>query len=1082
MAIPDEQIQDALNTNEAKIASTRPDVSENIQVAGKGKALLPIIDSLSKILKREEKGGVSGSVSGSDTTQRVPEPGTETLLKEGESYEDVQKKLTPGVLTEEGAERFSKAGFSAKAVNPEEDVIGIAKEAAETEATLNAKAAHRTNFRQGLTDEGNVKDYLEIKDKNLISGDTGLDFNFNNFDSGADVTKAINSISEIFADTQQVEKRGIKTNKETIDEASSLLADEIGFTKKLLNKKVGQLLNAEQMTAARYLLQKSAARLEELAKKIESGDASPNDMVAFRRQMSIHAGIQMKVKGAQTEIARALQSFKIQTGTNQPLVQAQVILDETGGTDLVQKMAKGYLDAVKEGGQANGNKYVAGAWYQKLGDVWQEVYINGLLSWAPTHLKNALATPLFMIYNSMADILAAGIGTTVRLGQKTLGKQVNPEGVFFEDIFARYYGYHKSLRDAYIVMAKTFKTGVPADVLNKIENSNYKAIDAETLNLSGDLGKAVDLLGKIIRYPGTALQAADDFWRVISSRGELYEQAVRQVRKSKALGKSNDDSVDDALMVLLDPKFKSDELDNAARYVTMTSDLGDGLLGGLTKNIRRGFIGKLLMPFAKAPTNSMLRVAEGHPLINAALLLTPSRSQVRDNILGKNGARIQQRTMGKMSLGAMTLSMFHEYALNGQLTGSYPRDKQAQKMLPPGWQPYSIVFRAEGFPTDEDGDVLPMYNRETGLPNGKLVYVSYQGLEPVSAFLGIAASTAQYQTMFYDPEDRMNLISASVLATYDYFRDLPFLQGLGSIARAIEYGDPGLIVDSPLGSMVGALPLPYSSAVRNISKLTKEEEGVDGQGTIIPRKTPAVPGQYYSIADVEKLFEDSKKTDNPFSEIPYGLVGTLKNIDGDSAAQFFYDNMAYGWNQQVMTLPYVKGVEEKFAYKYDMLGFKKERGVPFSVNPILAMWNSITPFRMSYGVEEIEPYHAELIRLGAPLTEEKKRMRGISLDDIRRGQLTEIAKNQVMLPLRIKGSLKGQGGYTFRDYLKILMINPEYVKANDDEKIQMIKNAERFFYEAALPILLASPGNEDLADAFRDESTVDQSIKILRGQ
>ena len=71
-------------------------------------------------------------------------------------------------------------------------------------------------------------------------------------------------------------------------------------------------------------------------------------------------------------------------------------------------------------------------------------------------------------------------------------------------------------------------------------------------------------------------------------------------------------------------------------------------------------------------------------------------------------------------------------------------------MLPPGWQPYSLVFRAEDFPTDDDGDPLPMYNEKTGLPNGKLLYVSYQGLEPVSAFLGIAASTAQYQTMFYD--------------------------------------------------------------------------------------------------------------------------------------------------------------------------------------------------------------------------------------------------------------------------------------------------------------------------------------------
>ena len=142
-------------------------------------------------------------------------------------------------------------------------------------------------------------------------------------------------------------------------------------------------------------------------------------------------------------------------------------------------------------------------------------------------------------------------------------------------------------------------------------------------------------------------------------------------------------------------------------------------------------------------------------------------STIRKNLLGQNGSRAQQRAMGKMSLGAMTMSLFHEYAINGQVTGSYPRDKATQKMLPPGWQPYSLVFRAEGFPTDEDGDPLPMYNEKTGLPNGKLLYVSYQGLEPVSAFLGIAASTAQYQTMFYDPEDRLNLASAATIATVD---------------------------------------------------------------------------------------------------------------------------------------------------------------------------------------------------------------------------------------------------------------------------------------------------------------------------
>ena len=166
---------------------------------------------------------------------------------------------------------------------------------------------------------------------------------------------------------------------------------------------------------------------------------------------------------------------------------------------------------------------MAGAWYQKLGDIWQEVYVNGLLSWAPTHLKNMLATPLFMTYNLMADMLAASIGSGIRTGQRLVGKEVNPEGVYFEDLFARVYGYSKSLRDAYVVMGKTIKTGIPADVLNKIENSNYRAIDSETLNISGEAGKAIDTIGKLIRYPGTALQAADDFWRVISSRGELYD-------------------------------------------------------------------------------------------------------------------------------------------------------------------------------------------------------------------------------------------------------------------------------------------------------------------------------------------------------------------------------------------------------------------------------------------------------------------------------------------------------------------------------------------------------------------------------
>ena len=85
-----------------------------------------------------------------------------------------------------------------------------------------------------------------------------------------------------------------------------------------------------------------------------------------------------------------------------------------------------------------------------------------------------------------------------------------------------------------------------------------------------------------------------------------------------------------------------------------------------------------------------------------------------------------------------------------------------------------------------------------------------------------------------------------------------------------------------------------------------------------------------------------------------------------------------------------------------MLGNKKERGVRFDVNPVQAIWNSVTPFKVAFG-EDLEPWHKELIRLGAPLKEsrDKKKINGVTLDPIQRGELTNIAKNQIALPLQI---------------------------------------------------------------------------------
>ena len=1070
MATPGQQAAAALQSGGVKgFADTDPNRDDGVQLAGLLSTIIKkSAQAAPNAVRREITPGVGGA---------VPEPPTEGIAPPGTTPQKTQETLAGQALSEEGQQRFSAAGGDARTAqqsptarevdqleNPEPYFIEPPANEAVTETAEKA----RRGFATGQADEGDADDLIRMAtEPGLVDDGVGVDFNFDKFEGGEDINRVINSMSEIIASPTEAEKRGIRTNQETLASAGDLLADEMKLTRSLFRKKSGQMLNAEEMTAVRILLQRSASRLSDMAKQIAAGEGSPKLLVDFRRQMSIHAGIQMKAKGAQTEIARALQAFKIPAGTQVPEEAISAILKESGGAELTTNMAKGYLQAIEEGGQPNGNKYVAGAWYQNIENIWMEVYINGLLSHSTTHLKNFLATPLFMTYNVLADIIAAGLGTTQRAAAGALGRQASPDGVYFEDVFARIYGFSRSFGDALSVAGKTFRDETPADALNKVEAGTLRAIDSETLNISGTAGQAVDRLGRLIRIPGRALMAADDFWRVIASRGALYEEAVRAGRQSKAKGRTDTEAMDDALMVLLDPKYASDEMDAASRYATMTDDLGDGLIGKFTAAFRASPIGKLLMPFAKAPTNSMLRVGEGHPLIVAAAMLNP-KSKIRNNLLGRNGPAAQQRSMGRLALGSATLYSFHELAINGRLTGSYPSDDQLQQMLPPGWQPYSLVFRGEGFPVDDDGDPLPLYNAETGQPNGPLTYISYQGLEPVSAFLGIAASTARHQTMFVDPEDRLNLFSAGAVATAEYFRDLPMLSGIGDIYRAMQYEDPSIITDGFLGGTTLVFPMPYSNLVRNIDKLSNTE-----------KRTVEKPYQYYTVEDVRRMYEESQDSDNPFPRIPYGLVGTVKNYQDASWSQSFYDMVAYGWNTQLMNTPYVNEQIENFAYQYDMLGFKKERGVAFDVNPKVAIWNSLTPFKMSFG-EDMEFYHRELIRLGAPLTEsrDKKKINGVTLNGMQRGELTDIAKNVIALPLVIQTNRgkrqQGPAEYKFREYLQVLMTNPNYVNADDDGKIRYIKNAEKRFYDEALPILLSRPGNQDLARVMGERDMLQQ--------
>ena len=155
--------------------------------------------------------------------------------------------------------------------------------------------------------------------------------------------------------------------------------------------------------------------------------------------MAIHAGLQLRAKGAQTEIARAMQAFTVPVGARNTINIGNIkneLLNESGGREAAMDLVNAIKKGETEGGKKGMSEAIARGWAERSKKVFQEIYINGLLANTKTALKNLLATPLYIAYNQLTDIVAASTMTVVRSGQKALGKEINPDGVFFSDIFA----------------------------------------------------------------------------------------------------------------------------------------------------------------------------------------------------------------------------------------------------------------------------------------------------------------------------------------------------------------------------------------------------------------------------------------------------------------------------------------------------------------------------------------------------------------------------------------------------------------------------------------------------------------------
>lgn len=1032
---------------------------------------------------------LGSNVIGRSGIERVPTPQERRLVQDMPTFSErqTQAELAPQVLSPEGVQRFEQRGFQAPQPNqpgapgvaPETDILSSATDALDQSAIDAANQAEniRTDAGRALTADQQgykpetavapeaiadpVLDSMMFRDREIKSLQDGGDFNFDYINSSDDVKAVITAVGETLSDAQTAVTRGVISNETTIEQAAALAADEIGMTRKILSRRIGDgAMNAAEMVAAREILVRSSTRLATLAEAIRSGQATAADRLAFRRQLAIHAGIQLQVKGAQTEAARALQSFQIPVSgeldaarLNQEALRA---LQDSGASESTDALAQRILQLgnLPEGQRlAAINSLAEKGWAGRSADAIGEAYMVGLLSSPSTQMKNLLGTVSFMAWQLPEEILAGAWGSAIRgLTGKRSAYTLREDQVQVSDAMIRLKGWVDSVGDAFRIASQAYRTEIPTEMMNKIDY-NVGAIRWPGEDRSSIFARAVDELGKRARIPFRLLLAGDEFFKTVSQRGELYVSAYRRYAAGLRNGADHQTALDDAGMVLLDPRAVSEDVIYRSRYDTMTLDTG--VLGKVARQIQDiPVLGRIVLPFATAPTNDMLRTLERLPIPIGG-------RRLYEDLLGKNGPRAQQLALGRWSLGSMTFAYAANLTTQGRLTGAMPDDPKVRDALPPGWQPYSVVVRGEGFPRDADGEYLPMYD-EYGRPNGALTYVNYAGYGPVSAMIGLAASVPQSIAQSRDPEAGQFMATAAVGAVANYYKELPMLQGVSQIMDFTEGFDIENLARSPasVATPVG-IPNIYSSLQRGIFR------GIDPT-----RVTPRDDVEYYTMQEVEQGFVSGDPLfTNPDGTISFRLVGTPKGDFGSQMREAW--TMLRAYQQQDSMFADERDLN---AVVYDTLGnVVGAEDVSFASRPGLALWNLTTGMIVKPG-RELTPVEQELARLsenvgGWPLTNPRQ-VGGINLSAGAQSDLTRIAKNEAVL------NLYGAGYTDFRGALEQLIFLPQYVMATDAEKRTLVRNLNQKYIDAGLQTLLALPDYANLRQAYTDAQALkEQGIR-----
>lgn len=609
---------------------------------------------------------------------------------------------------------------------------------------------------------------------------------------------------------KDVQGQGTRTVQSIYDEArnrgiSQNALDSI-FSQQDMTTKIGGNQIAVNMAALIDLHDASATQLDDLMARMTAGTLDEAGQLQLREHMARHIVIMDQMKSAQTDVARALNTFKRASALPaDDLRSLNQALNEMGGETNLLAIANQYTSVAGTAAQqrAAKNKLLQRGLSGRLWDAAVYSAQSVLLSNPDTHLYNLAGTTLMLGADYVDQLASIPIGMTRQGLRKMFDASYDADRTTMNDVTARTLALYGAFSDGWRLMASSLKntSGGPKGEgnFNPIRGDYLLSEELQQARLSGHrgagaLGNAIDYMGAVYSVPFKSLQAADEFVGGFAQRIQLHEDVQRAARKvfEDEVAKGTPEA--DALKIA--QAAAQDIFDNPTDKMIKTADEFRKVITLQQAPDVKTAVGRTQWAFEKTMNHPAVKPMM---MFNRTLFNIANEGSARTPILNfaspkfwndyNAGGRRRDLAIGRVATGGMLAMSAYALTANGHVTGAGPSDRKQQSNLrASGWQQFSLVL---GPGTYDDASVEKLrellgadavtYGRDQF--NGKL-FVSLSRLEPVSIPLLLAAGISDATNFSaYDPDETImsEMVGAAALSLSEFSTNIPVMTAISEL-------------------------------------------------------------------------------------------------------------------------------------------------------------------------------------------------------------------------------------------------------------------------------------------------------------